>query len=354
MPAVQPVSKSSTVLVTGGSGFIGAHVVLRLLEVGFSVRTTVRSTEKGEYLTKLFASKGYTKDFSYVIVKDISVDGAHDEAVKGVVGIAHVASPFHFDLHDVQKDYIDPAVKGTVGLLRSAHLYGKDVKRIVITSSHAAVRGPSEGQKICIHTEEDWNELSPREIQEKGNSVSPVHAYCGSKVLAERAGWEFVKDNNPSYDLAVANPPWVLGPIIHEVPTREKLNTSVAIFDAFTRGEKPEKDLEPYAGSWVDVRDLAEVHVQILIQETGGGERWAASAGPFTWQDVIDPLFDLPNPPENASRGVKGSGNEFRKLGATYLGTKSEARLGIKYRPISETAVEMYNSLLEYSDKVWK
>jgi hypothetical protein len=83
----------------------------------------------------------------------------------------------------------------------------------------------------------------------------------------------------------------VFGPIIHEVPARDKLNTSVATFDSFIRGEKTDEDLDPYVGSWVDVRDLAEVHVQLLIQETGGGERWAASAGPFTWQGKSHYLF---------------------------------------------------------------
>jgi nucleoside-diphosphate-sugar epimerase len=135
-----------------------------------------------------------------------------------------------------------------------------------------------------------------------------MEAYRASKTLAERSAWDFVDQSEnirtrsfqsknllnlynkdkPSFDIATVNPPFVFGPIIHQVPSRDKLNTSVAIFDAFIRGEKSENDLSAYVGNWIDVRDVAEAHVQVLIQEHAGGQRWGPSVGPVFWQGKPD------------------------------------------------------------------
>ncbi|KAG8762779.1 methylglyoxal reductase (NADPH-dependent) gre2 [Ceratobasidium sp. 428] len=108
MPAIKA---PATVLVTGASGFIAIWVCKAFLEAGYTVRGTVRSASKGDYLVDLLKSD----KFSYVIVEDIAKDGAFDEAVKGVDAVAHTASPFHFEADDPQ-ELIEPAVKGTVGI----------------------------------------------------------------------------------------------------------------------------------------------------------------------------------------------------------------------------------------------
>lgn len=140
MPALSP---PALVLVTGSSGYIASWVVHTLLAQGFDVRGTVRSQEKGEYLKKKFSGesdKTLKGKFEYVIVEDIEKEGAFDEVVKGVDGIEHVASPFHFKADDPQGEFcvnedevdygliscielIGPAVKGTVGVLQSAVKY---------------------------------------------------------------------------------------------------------------------------------------------------------------------------------------------------------------------------------------
>lgn len=97
-----PAIKSGLVLVTGGSGYIAAHICSQLLALKFQVRATVRSNSKGEYLKALFNSSA----FSYVIVEDIEVAGAFDEACKGTVAVAHIASPFHFNVTDPHVDLI--------------------------------------------------------------------------------------------------------------------------------------------------------------------------------------------------------------------------------------------------------
>ncbi len=71
MPALSSSNaKNEKILVTGASGFIAAWLVRNLLEKGYTVRGTVRSESKGQYLSKIFANHG--NRFEYAIVKDIA------------------------------------------------------------------------------------------------------------------------------------------------------------------------------------------------------------------------------------------------------------------------------------------
>ena len=123
MPALSSSTKNEKILVTGASGFIAAWLVRNLLEKGYTVRGTVRSESKGQYLSKIFA--GYGNRFEYVIVKDIAEasfnfvffsiygwivlkEGAFDEAVKGVTAIEHTASPVTLNIDDPQGESSKP------------------------------------------------------------------------------------------------------------------------------------------------------------------------------------------------------------------------------------------------------
>lgn len=89
---------------------------------------SVRSPSKGAYLADLF-ERDFPGRFRAAVVPDIAAPGAFDNAVRGVDGIAHVASPCHH-LDDVGADaFIAPAVEGTLGLLRSAAQFGYAARR---------------------------------------------------------------------------------------------------------------------------------------------------------------------------------------------------------------------------------
>ncbi|CCO29407.1 Putative uncharacterized oxidoreductase C513.07 [Rhizoctonia solani AG-1 IB] len=219
------IKAPATVLVTGASGFIAVWVVKTFLEAGYTVRGTVRSASKGDYLADLF--KSHADKFQYVIVEDIAKEGAFDEAVKGVDAVAHTASPFHFQADDPQT-LIEPAVQGTLGILSSVHKYAPNVQRIVITSSVAAIMDGSKPSGT-VFTENDWNTFSLREVETKGRAAAGGDKYRASKTLAEKAAWAFVQERNPKFDIATINPPMVFGPILHQVSDPESLNTSVAM-----------------------------------------------------------------------------------------------------------------------------
>lgn len=346
MPAV---AKGDLILLTGASGFIATHTVAHFLAAGYRVRGTVRSKEKGEYLVNLFKGQG---DFEYAIVEDIAEPSAFDEAVKGVDGIAHTASPFYLDAKTAD-ELIKPAVQGTVGVLESAYKNTPNLKRVVITSSVAAIivpepTGPRHaGGAPYTFTEEDWNDYSPGVIEKEGADAPGGDKYRASKTLAEKAAWAFVEKNKPSWDFVTINPPLVLGPIIHQVSSPESINTSVANFWAFADGKKTEKDLGQI-GNWVDVRDVADAHVLALSKPEAGGERFIVAGGRLNGQDIVDLLHSLPGEKlTNVPVGDPGKGKEIQKQTNLHSGEKAEKVLGIKYKSFETSGTDMYNSLNE-------
>ena len=158
--------------------------------------------------------------------------------------IEHTASPYHFKAGDPD-ELIIPALHGTTRVLESVLAYGTNVKRVVITSSVAAVLETQGTPRVF--TEADWNEGSVVEVREKGVHASQAGKYRASKTLAEKAAWDFVEKNKGSiaWDLVVLNPPYVFGPAIHEVSSPEALNTSLwDWFHTVFKGSKTKEELQ--------------------------------------------------------------------------------------------------------------
>ncbi|KAK0205610.1 D-lactaldehyde dehydrogenase [Desarmillaria ectypa] len=334
MPSLNPPSK---VLVSGANGYIAAWIVRTLLERGYAVRGTVRSLAKGQHLMDTF--KSYGNKLEIVVVDDMSKDGAFDEAVKGVDAVLHTASPVQLNVVDPQ-ELILPAVKGTVGMLTSAAKYGSSVRRIVITSSCAAIlRSGSYYPGTTTLSEVDWNEEAPKEVEEKGQDASPIAKYRASKALAERAAWNFYEKQKSElpWDLTVINPPWVFGPFIHDVPALSALNATPKIwYDTVVQenmgGLSPDAILTRPGLGWVDVRDLAEAHVRALEIEAAGGERIIVSAGSYVWQDFINAAQSV-----STSRTLPKPVPGDAKYAIIFDASKGKRLLGLKFRAIEET-----------------
>ncbi|RXW15439.1 hypothetical protein EST38_g10412 [Candolleomyces aberdarensis] len=347
MPTAHP---GDTVLVTGANGYIPIWVVRKLLEKGYNVRGTVRKAEKGEHLNKYFDSYVKRGRLELVVVEDITKEGAFDEAVKGVDAIEHMASPFHENVDDPE-ELIRPAVDGTLGILKSALKNNPAIKRIVITSSCAAVM--TNTPEARTFSEADWNELSIKETREQGRQALPMTKYRASKTLAEKAVWKFYEENvkkggTASWDVVALNPPFVFGPGIQEILSASTLNTSLKawydlVYSPSTSSTKP-KDAFEVSYSWVDVRDLADAHVLALEKEEAGGERIIVTEGVYIWQEWLEIANALPSSlTEKTGRSLpKG----FPKITAQpqnltykvrYDTAKEQRILGVKYRTKEET-----------------
>jgi len=348
MPAVHGPVK---VLVTGASGFLAVWVVKYLLDHQFHVRGTVRSPSKGEYLRELF-EKDHPGKFEYVIVEDLLKVGGFDEAVKDVDAIAHTASPVFFSPTAHPDEVIGPALKGTLSVLESAKKYGTSVKRIVITSSGAAMLDPHDGP--YVYGEKDWNNYSIKLVEEQGINADGVHKYRASKALAEKAAWNFIKDSEGkiSFDLVTVLPPYIMGPILHQVSSVDELNlSSKRLYDALAR-ELPKEELTQYAGNYIDVRDCAEVHVDAFEKEELAGRRLVTGNGAIAWQDFYDaanslPPGSLPELPFTIPKGEPKAGDKTRPTFVQYS-QDTPRMLGKTFRKLPEVVKD---SLVSFKEK---
>ncbi|KAI0088794.1 NAD(P)-binding protein [Irpex rosettiformis] len=343
MTAVQ----SGKLLVSGANGYIAVWLLQRLLEQGFFVRGTVRSEKSLPYLKKLFSKYGDKLEF--VIVADITKDGAFDEAVKGMDAVLHTASPFHYQASD-PKEIIDPAVLGTVSILESVRQHAPQVKRVIILSSIAAIMDGATSTGPAHLSEKDWNVASVTACETLGKEAHQGDKYLASKTLAERAAWEFVDKHKGElkFDVVAINPPFVHGPTLHEVNSPENLNASLfSLWTAVFTDKKSKEDLTAPGGVWVDVRDLADGIIASLKKEEAGGQRIIVSADEYTWEQWVRAAHNIDNsiPDRMPEYDVD---NVVHPI--TFDNTKSKELLGQTYIDRETCTRDM---LAQFKEKGW-
>ncbi|HEX4294399.1 MAG TPA: aldehyde reductase [Rhizomicrobium sp.] len=252
----------STVLVTGGSGFIGGYCILQLLAEGHQVRTTVRNlAREGEVRAMLKAGGTDAGDRLKFFAADLEKDAGWAEAVAGSDYVLHVASPFPAGVPKHEDELIVPAREGALRVLKAARDAG--VKRVVLTSSFAAV-GYGQMPREAPFDETNWTDLN-------GGHMT---AYVKSKTIAERAAWDFVAREGGGLELSVVNPVGVFGPVLGP-----DYSTSILLVQRLMDGAMPGCP-RLYFGV-VDVRDVADLHIRAMTDPAAKGERFLAVAGDF-------------------------------------------------------------------------
>lgn len=258
------------VLVTGGSGFIAGHCVLRLLDQGYLVRTTVRSLAKESAVRAVLTD---SDDLSFAEA-DLMSDEGWAEAVSGCDFVLHVASPVRLGPVTDENDLIVPAREGTFRVLRAARDAG--VRRVVLTSAFHAV-GWGHPPADHTFTEDDWSVLDGPGID----------AYGKSKTLAERAAWDFIGTEGGSTELVTVLPVAVMGPLLG--PEVSGANHIVQlILDRKTAG------LPDLWIPIVDVRDVADAHVLAMVTPEAAGQRFLLTGGPALRVSEIAALLEVP------------------------------------------------------------
>ncbi|MCW3848442.1 aldehyde reductase [Sphingomonas sp. LB-2] len=248
-----------TVLVTGGSGFVGSHVILQLLEAGHTVRTTVRNLKREPEVRATLEAAGADTGRLSFFAADLEKDEGWAEAVAGCDYVQHVASPFPINQPRDEQELIRPAVEGTLRVLRAARDAG--VKRVVLTSSFAAI-GYGHGKRKAIFTEADWTNL-------EGKGLQP---YMKSKTLAERAAWDFIAAEGNGLELTVVNPVGIFGPALSG-----DLSTSIELVKQMMTGKIP--GTPDLWFSVIDVRDVASLQILAMTDPRARNERFLAVAG---------------------------------------------------------------------------
>ncbi|KAH6612815.1 hypothetical protein B0J18DRAFT_441124 [Chaetomium sp. MPI-SDFR-AT-0129] len=337
-------SNKGKVLLTGGTGFIASHVLDILLEEGFDVVVTVRSQEKGQRVVKS-VDETVGKKVSFVVVEDIAQDGAFDEAVKSdppFEYVIHTASPYQTKWEDPVKDCLDPAIKGTTGILKSIHAYAPTVKRVVITSSSAAILKRENHPKS--YNESSWSEVTEEQALDGRNT------YRASKKFAELAAWDFKAKESPLFDLATINNTYTFGPIPRSLASLNTLNTSNhRIRDLVQGGMREAVPATSPLFTFVDVRDVALAHVRAMAVPEAAGKRFYIVGGFFSNARIAEIVRS--NFPDLAAKVLPPKEqvkDDFPEDHWTPDTTRSKTVLGLKYTSLEKTVVDTVASIIKF------
>lgn len=254
------MENKETVLVTGGTGFVGVHCILQLLQKGYNVKTTVRNLKRKEEVFEMLKNGGVNLfDGLEFIEADLTNDNNWDEAVSGCKYVLHVASPIFLSLPKDENELIRPAVDGTHRVLKAARNGG--VKRVVMTSNFGAV-GYSHRDPHTQINEEEWTDPN-----EKGLS-----SYNKSKVMAERAAWNFINTEGGNLELSVINPVAIFGPSLGP-----DISSGFELLRNLLNGSM--RAVPNFEMNIIDVRDVADLHIRAMTTPEAKGQRFLALAG---------------------------------------------------------------------------
>jgi len=325
------------VLVTGATGFVAGWCIVELLRRGYDVRATVRPAVLGSRreaeLRAALSREGVAAERLALAGADLLADAGWDEAMAGCDFVLHVASPLGGGNPKDRESFIAPARDGTLRVLRAAVQAG--VQRVVMTSAAAAARPPLSSYRAS--DESIWADADDPQFD----------AYRVSKILAERAAWDFIARSGGNTQFVTVLPGAVFGPLL----TRDNLG----LLD----GRPP---AVPRLGFWiVDVRDLAALHVRALTTPAAAGERFIA-VGEFLWMEEMAKLLRSRLPeagartptrrlPDFVVRLLLPFSANLKSL-APLLGRrfeiatdKSRNLLGFSPRPVSDTLADCARSL---------
>ncbi|XBW35363.1 hypothetical protein QEN19_000928 [Hanseniaspora menglaensis] len=344
-------TEKQTVFLSGITGYIAQHITKQLLDTGkFKVIGSVRSEEKAAALAKNFDNNS---DLSFVYVKDISDPAAFDESFKEHGAkfdyVIHSASPFHFNVTDVNKDLIVPAKIGSAGIFKASVKYAPNLKHFVVTSSYAAVfdilRETDTSLKL---NEESWN---PMEFDQA--ITNPVFGYCYSKKIAEETIWALNKELNAKFNISAVNPVYVFGPQCFDSSVTKELNTSCEIINQLVHAPVDAEIDETIKGSFIDVRDVARAHIEPLLNsEKFNGQRLIMDGGRFGKQSVADVLNEIPQLKGKIAVGTPHKEDNISSEMAVIDNTKTKELLGFEFTTLEKTVKDTALQILKFEGRL--
>ncbi len=333
---------NETVLVTGGSGYIGGWSVVALLERGYTVRATIRDLSREAAVRKALGTVTDPGDRLSFHAANLTSDDGWDAATQGCDYVLHVASPLGVPAPKDHQALIVPARDGAKRAISAAIRAG--VKRVVMTSSVAAT-SPAYDAPDGVTDETTWTNADDLRMG----------AYTRSKTIAERAAWDLIGEAGGSTSLAVVNPALVLGPVMGA-----DFSDSVQIVQRLLNGNMP--GIPRLGFNIVDVRDVADLHLRAMTDPAAAGERFIA-AGEYAWMADIAEILRAELGPQAAKVPTRRAPDLLIRLAAIFdrdlatvtpglsrrqeaSGAKAQRVLGWKPRPMRETVLDCARSLI--------
>ena len=343
-----PPENRQTVMVTGGTGYVGSWVVKKLLEHGHQVRLAVRDLNNPAKFAHLKKIAEDNPGELQLFAADLLHDGAFDEAARGADAVIHMASPFKLQVKDPHKDLIEPALQGTRNVLQAATRSGT-VKKVVLTSSVVAIYGDARDmrdQGLDKFTEAHFNQTSSASHQ----------PYSYSKVLAEKEAWKLYK-NQHQWELVVMNPGFVMGPLLSPATESESITFMRNMLSGKFASGAPDLKF-----ALVDVRDVADAHVAGLEKPEAKGRYILVNKvlSVLEMAHIIERLFPgrFKLPRKTAPKFLLMLVGRLFGLTPRYVKNnvghelafdhrRSLSELGIRYTPVEKTLHDMVISLQE-------
>ena len=333
------IRKMEKVLVTGATGFIGLHCIDQLLNQGYAVNGSLRSPKRKDEIFNALKNKNTPTENLNLFIFNLTEDDGWDEGMKGCDYLLHIASPLSVKAYD-DDFFVKPAVAGVKRAFKFAMKH--NVKKVVLTSSVAAIIETDEDKEYFDET--DWSDLESKKI----------NSYAKSKTLAEKAAWDFVKEHENPFELAVVNPALVTGPSL-----TEDLGESNKSIEMVVTGKMPVAI--PMQFGFVDVRDVAAAHILAMQKESSNGERFALSEKDLSYKEIAKILRDKgfkKAPKISVSLWVAkflANFNKDLKITVPYMGkirslsksTKAKDILGWNPRPAEESILDVANQIKE-------
>ncbi|NUP14778.1 MAG: NAD-dependent epimerase/dehydratase family protein [Streptomyces sp.] len=340
--------RSTAVLVTGGSGFVGSHLVKRLLERGYPVHATVRSTAATAKLRPLRAMQEAHPGQLSLFEADLLAEGSFDEAMSGCRTVFHVASPFRMPekIKDGRREMVDPALLGTRNVLAAIERT-PTVERLVLTSTVGAIFGDYAdvlAMDDCVLSERYFNTTSTVEN-------NPYHY---AKTVAERAAWN-AEAAQGRWRMVSVNPGLILGPSLTPASESGSLFLLEELFKGYFFYGAPD-----FSFTTVDVREVADAHIAAAENPDATG-RYILAAPTMTSfhemsriirsrrpRDLRLPRTALPHWPVRVLGPAFGLTQDYIRghLGIRFPvdNSRSVSELGITYRPIERTVLDHYEA----------
>ena len=327
------------VLVTGATGYIGLHCIDQLLKQGYAVNGSIRSPEREEEVFQALQKNNTSTEHLNLFTFNLTDDEGWDEGMAGCDYLLHVASPISISTKD-EEFFVGPAVAGVNRAMKFAQKH--NVKKVVLTSSVAAIFETTVLKQY--YDESDWSDPDKKTINH----------YAKSKTLAEMAAWNFIKEEENPFELAVINPALVIGPSLSG-----DLGESNKAIEMVVTGRMPVS--VPLQFGYVDVRDVATAHILAMKNPESNGKRFALSEKDLWYKDVAKllrtngykkaPKINIPG----WITPVLAKFNEELKFSLPFIGrvrsvkyaTNAKDILGWSPRPAEDSILEVAKQILD-------
>ncbi|XP_016445235.1 vestitone reductase-like [Nicotiana tabacum] len=310
--------------VTGGSGYLGSWMVMRLLQLGYSVNTTIRSRSDRKrdvsYLTNLPGAQERLRIFK----ADLDKPESFNPPIEGCIGVFHAAHPIDFENKESEETITQQSINGTLGILQAC-LNSKTVKRVVYASSASTVMVDTSS---IIH-ENSWTNVDlVRTLKLFGGS------YAISKTLTEKAALEFAEKNG--IDFVTVIPTWIHGPFITpQIPGSVRSSMEMIL------GHQNNSMNYPAVVPFVHVDDVTNAHIFLLDYPNAKG-RYICSAVEITREKLAE--FLTTRYPEFQKQITEYRGTSSEELKIPSLSPKKLLETGFKYKYGLE---EMFDGAIE-------